>query len=78
MKNDSFVRRSHVAAPAGDVFRWHTRPGAFERLTPPWEAVEVLEPGDGVTDGSRVVVQTRIGPLQKRWIAEHFDYQDGR
>lgn len=34
-----FIRCSRMPAPTEDVFHWHARPGAFERLSPPWESV---------------------------------------
>ena len=78
MKSDRFIRRTRIAAPAADVFRWHSRPGAIERLTPPWEPVEVLERTGGIEDGSRVVLGVRMGPFRLRWVAEHRDYKEGR
>jgi uncharacterized protein (TIGR01777 family) len=78
VKCNCFVRRTRIAAPAVEVFRWHARPGALERLTPPWEPVEVLEHTGGIEDGSRVVLGVRTGPLCLRWVAEHRDYEEGR
>ena len=78
MKTDRFVRRTRLAAPAAEVFRWHARPGALERLTPPWESVELLERTGGIEDGSRVVLGRRTGPFRLRWVAEHRDYKEGR
>jgi len=72
-----FVRRSHLDAPAAEVFRWHARPGAFERLTPPWEPVRVVERHGGIEDGGRVVLRMGPGPFGVRWVAEHFDYVEG-
>jgi uncharacterized protein (TIGR01777 family) len=77
MAKDVFVRRCRVDAPAEEVFRWHTRPGALERLTPPWEPVEVVERSGGVGDGDRAVLRMRMGPFRRRWVAEHRDYQEG-
>ena len=37
-----YLRESVVAAPSGAVFDWHARPGALERLTPPWRPVRVV------------------------------------
>ena len=37
-----FVARSRMPVPAAVLFDWHTRPGAFERLNPPWDPVTVL------------------------------------
>jgi uncharacterized protein (TIGR01777 family) len=70
--------QSRLSHPAEEVFAWHGRPGAFERLTPPWERVRVLERSGGLTDGSRVVIEIRRGPLRLRWVARHRDYEAGR
>lgn len=78
MARQLFVRRTHLAFPPEAVFRWHARPGAFERLTPPWAAETVLQRTGGIEDGGRVVLSVPIGPFRHRWIAEHRDYQDGR
>ncbi|HZT83449.1 MAG TPA: SRPBCC family protein, partial [Gemmataceae bacterium] len=78
MTTDTYVRRTRLAAPAEEVFRWHTRPGAFERLTPPWDRVEVVERTGGLHDGGRVTLRVPVGPFRRRWVAEHFDYQEGK
>lgn len=75
MNAETLSYRSHLAVPAADVFRWHAQPGALERLTPPWESVQVLErTGDGMTDGTRVTLGIRLGPLRCRWVSEHRAY----
>jgi uncharacterized protein (TIGR01777 family) len=73
-----FVRRTRIDAPVDDVFRWHARPGAFERLTPPWARAEVVERSGGIEDGARVVLTIPLGPTRARWVAEHRDYIEGR
>src|ERR1043165_3625351 len=35
-------RRTAMPVPPRDVFAWHTRPGALERLVPPRRTVRVL------------------------------------
>ena len=60
------------------AYAWHGRPGALERLTPPWERVDVIEPGAGIADGSRTVLSVHQGPLRVRWIARHRDVVVGR
>jgi uncharacterized protein len=71
-------RRTPLSVPAEEAFAWHRRPGALERLSPPWERLEVLERGSGIEDGSRVVLRVRSGPLRMRWIAVHRDYVQDR
>ncbi|TVP77589.1 MAG: TIGR01777 family protein [Gemmatimonadales bacterium] len=63
--------------PVDTVFRWHGRPGAFQRLSPPWEDVEVLESSGGLEEGSRVVLSMKQGPARLRWEVEHVEYREG-
>ncbi len=76
MSAECFVRRTHLPVSAAEVFRWHARPGALERLTPPWEAVTVLERTGDITNGSRVTLEVRLGPWRQRWVLEHRAYQE--
>lgn len=67
-----------MPAPADALFAWHERPGALERLTPPWSPVEVLAREGGIRDGGRVVLGMPVGPFRVRWVALHRDYIAGR
>ena len=69
-----FVKESRIAASPEAVFAFYESQGALKRLTPPWEKVEVVEGGDSIRPGSRVVLRTWLGPLPVRWVAEHTDY----
>jgi uncharacterized protein (TIGR01777 family) len=72
-------RRSVVPAPVDAVWAWHGRPGAFERLTPPWEAVEVLARDPrGIVDGAEVTLRVHQGPLPLTWVARHAVPEPGR
>lgn len=65
---------------AEELYAWHARPLAFQRLVPPWEDVEVTEvTGSFGTDGHRVTLRSRIlGPIRSTWVAELYDFQPGR
>src|SRR5208282_2152967 len=79
MKTLEFVKRSQIDSPAADVFAWFTRPGAFERLVPPWEPVETLSrTGTAPQPGSRTEFKIGIGPLRQRWLAEHTAFEPCR
>jgi len=79
MPTYTFSRRSRIASPAAALFEWHKRPGAFERLSPPWEKVRVLERSGGIGPGDRLVVLVPVAPLvHSRWTVEHRDYIEGR
>ena len=71
----TFNKTSPVPGPRDEVFAWHTRPGAFQRLTPPWDDTKLLH-HEGIRDGQRVVLRVKA-PWPRKWIALHSDYIDG-
>jgi uncharacterized protein len=78
MKGERFVFRSRIPASAESVFEWHTRTGAFERLTAPTETVRILERSGGIENQGRVVLAVRAGGFWRRWVAEIQDHEPGR
>ncbi|HUK77233.1 MAG TPA: TIGR01777 family oxidoreductase [Thermoleophilia bacterium] len=73
-----FEWRSSVPFPAEQVYAWHARPGAFERLSPPWLRSQVIERSGGIEDHGTLVFEYGSGPLRRRWIAAHGDAEPGR
>ena len=65
---------SPLPVPGAEAFAWHARPGAFERLSPPYERVRVISNDGSLAPGSRVEIELKMGPLKKRWVAEHISY----
>ncbi len=79
MKTEVFERSVELPVSAAAAFAWHERPGALERLTPPWERVEpVGREGEGLRPGSRVTLRAKVGPFWSTWTAEHREYAAGR
>lgn len=59
--------RQVVPEKVTTVFDWHRRPGAFARLTPPWQPVRIIQETTNLADGTAI-----IGfPAGRRWIAQH-------
>ncbi len=71
----TFERKSPIAVSAENLFEWHTRPGAFERLTPPWEKVELIEKTGGIEEGSKVTLRF---PMGLKWVSRHYDLIENR
>lgn len=71
MPDLTFTRTCEINAPVEALRDWHFRPGAFARLNPPWEKARVISPAEPLTNGARAIIEVGIGPLRKRWIAEH-------
>jgi uncharacterized protein (TIGR01777 family) len=65
---------------ADELYAWHSRPLAFQRLQPPWEHIELISTqGHFGTDGQRIEFRTRVlGPIRFTWLAEAYDFQPGR
>jgi uncharacterized protein (TIGR01777 family) len=73
-----FEWRSTVPFSADEVYAWHARPGAFERLSPPWQHLRVVERIGGIDSGGTLVFEYRSGPVRGRWVAVHGDATPGR
>ncbi|MEE6139981.1 TIGR01777 family oxidoreductase [Mycobacterium sp. 050128] len=58
---------SVVDAPRDDVFAWHARPGAFERLSPPWSPMRLVSEASSLRDGRAELAL----PGGLRWVAQH-------
>ena len=73
-----FTRSVRLPVSAAKAFAWHERPGAFLRLTPPWERVELESHVGGLRDGAVVKLRAKAGPAWTRWEVEHRDYAPGK
>lgn len=66
------VYRSRISTTPEELLAWHGRPGAFERLTPPWLRTRVEESVGNIAPGDwkrlRVPV---VGPLGFSWKVVH-------
>ncbi len=58
---------STVNSPIEDVFAWHTRPGAFTRLSPPWQPVSPRAESDSLKDGQAILSL----PGGLTWVSQH-------
>ena len=61
------VYTSVVDAPRDEVFAWHTRPGAFTRLSPPWSPLRLVSEAESLKDGHATLAL----PGGLRWVADH-------
>ena len=73
-----FEYGSHFPLSSWELFQYHARPGAFERLFPPWERGEIIRRNKSIQNGERLEFRIRKGPLWVRWVAEHDDFTPGR
>ena len=88
-----FERVSRYPYPRATVFAWHTRPGAFARLSPPGMVTALSRHTDGIEIGSEaelIISHPLIagllpdvphrhgkGPLGLRWLVRHVENVPG-
>ncbi|MSR35873.1 MAG: TIGR01777 family protein [Gemmatimonadetes bacterium] len=73
-----FRYETRLPFPTDEVFAWHARPGAFERLAPPWTTIRVRERKGTIRDGDEVGLEFERGPLRFIWRFRHRDFAEGR
>ncbi len=78
MKRIIYEKASRMESTLQELFDWHTRPGALDRLTPPFMPIRVIDPPTGIQNGCRARLEVKIGPWKKEWQAEHQDYIQGK
>jgi len=69
----SFTYASLFPCSARELHAWHSRPGALERLIPPWERTRVVRRTGGLDPGGQVVMAMHAGPLPYQWHARHVE-----
>lgn len=72
-----FRRQTRLPVPPTSLWTWHARPGAFERLVPPWQKVRREGPHVPLVEGSRATFRIKTGPVWRTWVARHEDVRPG-
>jgi uncharacterized protein (TIGR01777 family) len=65
-----FIRRLIVPCSGEELYSWHAREGAFERLCAPWEQIRHVH-ADPLADDAKRIFEVKKGGLWMRWIADH-------
>jgi uncharacterized protein len=78
----SFIRTTRIDdVPPNEVFLWHMREGAFERLNPPWQQFKVIERKGNIQNDGTVKIKMKVGgggPIHRTWLVKHSDYIEGK
>ncbi|MBT7865295.1 MAG: SRPBCC family protein, partial [Opitutales bacterium] len=73
-----FEKASTLACSAEDLFDWHARHGAFERLIPPWRSIQIVSRKGGIETGAEIETRLRQFGMYRDWIARIEDCELGR
>jgi ligand-binding SRPBCC domain-containing protein len=78
MNARKYEKSSEFQCPARDLWTFHMRSEALEVLAPPLSGFRVIDPGEGVADGSVLTAEVGVWPFRSRWKALHCGLQPGR
>ena len=71
-----YIKETVIKASPEEVFAFHERPDAIERLIPPWEKAKVIQKADISEIGSRAIIEQKLfGLIPSQWVAEHTAYE---
>lgn len=77
MKTEIFIQESRVSATPREVYDWHQRPYAFDRVMPPWENTRADVHRHVFRDGLKVGFYFDLGPIRFDWRARYEGVIDG-
>ena len=75
-----FIRTTYInGISSNELFAWHIRDGAFERLNPPWHRFKVIERKRNIQSNGTVKIKMKLaGPIHTTWLVKHSDYIEGK
>lgn len=68
-----FEHHSTYPCSAEELYNWHSRTGALQRLLPPWQNISVIAQQGGIEPGGSVELKMHAGPFPYRFLARHTD-----
>ena len=72
-KTAVFEYTSTYPCSAEKLHAWHSRPGALDRLLPPWERTKVIFRRGGIDPGGEVKLKMRAGLIRFNYLAHHVE-----
>lgn len=73
---DTFEKISRIPCSAAELDAWHRKPRAFDRLTPPWEKIEILQHAP-IEEGKQTTLRVKTGPIWSEWVAKYIGVKPG-
>jgi len=77
-QSSSFVYQSEYPCSAEDLYTYHSRDGALERLLPPWEKNTLISKQGNIRPGSQVKLKMYAGPFPFYFHARHVEDKPGK
>ena len=75
--SNSFTHTTILDDSRENVYLWHSRKGALQRLLPPWQKVTSIHQQGGIAPGGKAVLKMQIGSVPFVWEAHHVEEHPG-
>ena len=72
-EDKTFTYASSFPCTPYELYTWHSREGALERLIPPWENTSVIASQGGIAPGGTTTLKLHAGPVPYLWHARHVE-----
>ncbi len=66
-----FRKSTLINAPVKVVWEFYERPDILERLTPPWQPVQIIRHDGGLDVGAVSEFRIWLGPFPVQWVSRH-------
>ncbi len=73
-----YEKSTAMPVSAQELYEWHMAPGAFQKLIPKGQKIEVVEQPEELGEGEILVMKVYLGPVGVTWEALHRDFVPGR
>lgn len=72
-----YQKTTTIPCSANELYSWHGRDGAFERLAPPWQSMEIVSRRGGIEKGAEIHIRLKRWGLSSDWTARITDELEG-
>lgn len=70
----TFLRSSYFPVSCEELFQWHERIGAFDRMVPPWMHLDMISRNGTIHNGDEVSLRMHFGPFSLDFKFLHQNY----
>ena len=72
-----YQKTTTIPCAAEELYRWHGRDGAFERLIPPWQSMDIVSRKGGIEKGANIHIRLKRLGISTDWVAQITDGLEG-
>ncbi|HMP73963.1 MAG TPA: SRPBCC family protein [Kiritimatiellia bacterium] len=77
MSKRTYIKKTPLPFPAQRVYDWHMAKGAFQRLVPPWDRVDLLQYTHPIGEGTTADFLVGGVFIKFRWKVIHENFKPG-